>query len=289
MGNYGVVGQPDFNRDGKADVLLQSVSVPPRAKNPYGFVGKAGYYSDEESGLQLLGHRYYLPKLGRFLTQDPIGHDAGLNLYEYVHNNPANGSDPTGKQGVMATIQELFTLDAWGEGLKTSGGVAGGVLTFGLWDNSWYRDRPGYEGSNVAARIARDTGLQIAGVGAFRFLSGAGMPLEGLAAWFARGSEMDDAWATLSLKDKVFYEVGQKTLNLSEAAFDAAYGGLTTVERGRKIYSEVGWFKAAFPESAKFMQSGSGGTLSSGPTAVFRFSMKWMYAGAPTMFEVGGR
>ena len=59
VSNLKVVGQPDLNRDGKADILLQSASAPPRAKNPYGFVGKAGYYSDEESGLQLLGHRYY--------------------------------------------------------------------------------------------------------------------------------------------------------------------------------------------------------------------------------------
>ena len=96
VSNWKVVGTPDLNRDGKADVLLQSASAPPRAKNPFGFVGKAGYYSDEESGLQLLGHRYYLPKLGRFLTQDPTGHDTGLNLYRYVGDNPLTGIDPLG-------------------------------------------------------------------------------------------------------------------------------------------------------------------------------------------------
>ena len=92
------MGTPDLNRDGKADVLLQSASAPPRAKTPFGFVGKAGYYSDEESGLQLLGHRYYLPKLGRFLTQDPTGHDAGLNLYQYASDNPVVRTDPDGLQ-----------------------------------------------------------------------------------------------------------------------------------------------------------------------------------------------
>ncbi len=96
-----MVGTPDLNRDGRADVLLQSASAPPRAKTPFGFVGKAGYYSDEESGLQLLGHRYYLPKLGRFLTQDPTGHDAGLNLYEYANNNPIRFTDPS---GLYATV-----------------------------------------------------------------------------------------------------------------------------------------------------------------------------------------
>ena len=96
MSNWKVVGTPDLNRDGRADVLLQSASAPPRAKTPFGFVGKAGYYSDEESGLQLLGHRYYLPKLGRFLTQDPTGFEGGLNLYRYVGDNPLTGIDPDG-------------------------------------------------------------------------------------------------------------------------------------------------------------------------------------------------
>lgn len=51
---------------------------------PYRFVGRHGYYSEDESGLVLLGARFYMPKLGRFLTQDPIGHEAGLNLYQYA-------------------------------------------------------------------------------------------------------------------------------------------------------------------------------------------------------------
>ncbi|MBC7529549.1 MAG: hypothetical protein H7308_18640 [Chthonomonadaceae bacterium] len=42
VSNLKVVGQPDPNRDGKADILLQSASAPPRAKNPYGFVGRRG-------------------------------------------------------------------------------------------------------------------------------------------------------------------------------------------------------------------------------------------------------
>ncbi len=101
VSNWKVVGTPDLNRDGRADILLQSASAPPRAKTPFGFVGKAGYYSDEESGLQLLGHRYYLPKLGRFLTQDPTGFEGGLNLYEYVNNNPLGAIDPTGNNTVV--------------------------------------------------------------------------------------------------------------------------------------------------------------------------------------------
>ena len=47
--------------------------------------------------MQLLGARYYLPQLGRFLTQDPIGHEGGLNLYAYCGDSPLTRVDPDGK------------------------------------------------------------------------------------------------------------------------------------------------------------------------------------------------
>lgn len=40
--------------------------------------------------------RYYDPKIGRFISEDPIRFDGGLNLYAYVDNNPVNFFDPTG-------------------------------------------------------------------------------------------------------------------------------------------------------------------------------------------------
>jgi hypothetical protein len=48
--------------------------------------------------MQLLGARYYLPVLGRFLTQDPIGHEGGLNLYAYCGDSPLLRVDPSGTQ-----------------------------------------------------------------------------------------------------------------------------------------------------------------------------------------------
>ncbi len=50
--------------------------------DPYGgFGGQWGYYKDAETGLSLLGLRYYDAGTGRFLTRDPIGYGGGANLY----------------------------------------------------------------------------------------------------------------------------------------------------------------------------------------------------------------
>mgnify|MGYP003565061049 CR=1 FL=1 len=56
----------------------------------------AGQYYDSETGLHYNYHRYYDPKLGRYLRADPIGLAGGVNLYTYVQNNPVNFYDPLG-------------------------------------------------------------------------------------------------------------------------------------------------------------------------------------------------
>ena len=61
-----------------------------------GFGGSHGYYTDWETGLQLLTHRYYDPTAGRFLTRDPIHYIGGINLYECVGNSPLGGHDTSG-------------------------------------------------------------------------------------------------------------------------------------------------------------------------------------------------
>jgi RHS repeat-associated protein len=66
---------------------------------PFGYKAQFGYYTDLETGIELLTHRYYDQNAGRFLTRDPIGHDGGINLYGYVTNNPTGLVDPLGLQG----------------------------------------------------------------------------------------------------------------------------------------------------------------------------------------------
>jgi len=41
--------------------------------------------------------RYYDPKVGRLLSEDPIGLAGGINMYSYVHNRPSLLTDPDGR------------------------------------------------------------------------------------------------------------------------------------------------------------------------------------------------
>ncbi|MCW3059473.1 MAG: tRNA3(Ser)-specific nuclease WapA, partial [Capsulimonas sp.] len=69
---------------------------PVPARDPVGFGGQYGYYTDRETGLLCLTHRYYDPGTGRFVNRDPIGYDGGVNLYGFAGGNPVNNADPSG-------------------------------------------------------------------------------------------------------------------------------------------------------------------------------------------------
>jgi RHS repeat-associated protein len=54
-----------------------------------------GQYFDAESGLHYNRHRYYDPRVGRYLTPDPVKLAGGLNQYQYTPN-PTGWVDPLG-------------------------------------------------------------------------------------------------------------------------------------------------------------------------------------------------
>jgi len=55
-----------------------------------------GRERDADTGLMYYRARFYDPQVGRFINEDPIGLDGGINPYAYVGNNPVSFIDPSG-------------------------------------------------------------------------------------------------------------------------------------------------------------------------------------------------
>jgi RHS repeat-associated protein len=62
----------------------------------YGYTGRE---FDADLGLQYSRARWYDATLGRFISEDPIGLNGGINQYSYVDGNPQNFVDPSGLEG----------------------------------------------------------------------------------------------------------------------------------------------------------------------------------------------
>ena len=59
----------------------------------YAFTGREW---DPETGLYYYRARYYDSRLGRFVSEDPIGIAGGINLHAYVSSQPTALTDPSG-------------------------------------------------------------------------------------------------------------------------------------------------------------------------------------------------
>jgi len=73
----------------------------PAAGDRFGFTGRE---YDPDARLYYYRARHYNPSLGRFISQDPLGLEAGdTNLYRYMRNSPVNGRDPLGLTAAVQT------------------------------------------------------------------------------------------------------------------------------------------------------------------------------------------
>ncbi len=91
---------------------------------PFGFVGGSQYQTDADSGLMLLGHRYYDASIGRFISRDPAY--AGTNYYAYCENNPLGHTDPTGLDDSWIIPGGSYEIGHDGTGKHIPGGEPGG-------------------------------------------------------------------------------------------------------------------------------------------------------------------
>ena len=87
----------------------------------------AGQYFDAETGLHYNYHRYYDPKIGRYLTPDPIGLAGGINPFVYANLNPINLIDPYG----------LYSWIEFGDDASNFSAGFGDTITFG--GTAWIR------------------------------------------------------------------------------------------------------------------------------------------------------
>jgi RHS repeat-associated protein len=75
--------------------------------NPFQYTARE---SDTETGIYDYRARYYDQNVGRFISEDPLRFDAGVNFYAYVRNSPLVWNDPSGLVKCMYSIGQ-HTLD----------------------------------------------------------------------------------------------------------------------------------------------------------------------------------
>jgi RHS repeat-associated protein len=93
------------------DAFGNELSTSGTWQTRFDYGGKFGYQQDDETAYKLLGHRYYDPKIGRFLARDPI--KDGRNWYAYAEGNPARFADPDGLQ-TLDTVTSSLTRNPRG-------------------------------------------------------------------------------------------------------------------------------------------------------------------------------
>ena len=76
-------------------------------KNPIRFQGQ---YHDHETGLHYNRYRYYDPRVGRFISKDPISYAGGLNLYAFAPN-PTGWVDPLGLARIPKSVKAKVALE----------------------------------------------------------------------------------------------------------------------------------------------------------------------------------
>ncbi|MCI0534838.1 MAG: RHS repeat-associated core domain-containing protein [Verrucomicrobiales bacterium] len=104
--------QERYGYDGFGTPRYMNASFGNRASSNYGWETLFGAYRyDLESGLYQVRNRYLHPKLGRWLSRDPIGYQGGINLYAYAANSPVVQIDFLGLNGFNIEQCEAILID----------------------------------------------------------------------------------------------------------------------------------------------------------------------------------
>ncbi len=109
---------------------------------PYGAVTTTGTSTNtqlftgrknDNTGLYFNRARYYHHTLGRFISEDPIGLESGVNLYAYANNNPLRFIDPNGLTGFLGPT-EVLVYSAFARAALLGATLSTGYTAFVLTD-----------------------------------------------------------------------------------------------------------------------------------------------------------
>src|SRR5690606_38498347 len=112
-GRGNVVQLTDANQDTVADYRysafgpLLASSGAEANNNPYRFSTKE-YHS--QPGLYDYEYRFYSPGLGRWINRDPIQEKGGLNIYQFVANDPMSKYDPNGLWTICKITSQISAM-----------------------------------------------------------------------------------------------------------------------------------------------------------------------------------
>ena len=108
---------------------------------------------DDGTGLYYYRARYLDPVRGQFISEDPLGFEAGdVNFYAYVGNNPVNNNDPSG------LIGEAKLVELAAKGIDNAAQLLGRARTRvqDLW-RAWNDAPPGANGG----RLCNNCGTEV--------------------------------------------------------------------------------------------------------------------------------
>ncbi len=127
--------------------------------------GYTGFVHDTATGLDKSMTRYYDAVDGLWTQQDPIGFAAGdINLARYVLNNPAELTDPTGKEPKLAAY--IASLAAPLQQAMTQANAAADKLTTSLQKLGQALQSPSNQAAITAARTETTKALNAASAAA---------------------------------------------------------------------------------------------------------------------------
>jgi RHS repeat-associated protein len=138
LANYSGQVKRTYNYDewgGLQATSWDSLSVPNADRARW----KGALWMGPELDLYYMRNRWYEPRTGRFLSEDPIGLEGGINPYAFAGSDPINGADPSGlmmdvpDNGGGPGCWSALCQAAWNPGDDWNGDGLGDLLEF-----SWY-------------------------------------------------------------------------------------------------------------------------------------------------------